>query len=159
MLEVGSFLAMNVSEESESAKLKNISESLEWWTFIIIIILSLGVLGISVLLFQPSFRLFFFLISHQKTSVFSFWCLLQFVVSVLFGSQFPVFSKNKIAFLDLLFPAVCYFSGFPLENMRAQQPKLRTCLLWICLRFSVLNEIYFGFAVSIIFCTVLRFLT
>lgn len=42
----------------------------------------------------------------KKTSVFQFWCLLQFTISVLFRSQVPVYGKNKMGFLDLLLDAV-----------------------------------------------------
>ena len=50
---------------------------------------------------------------YQKASVFS----ASVAVSVLFRTQFSVFGKNKIGFLDLLFDAVRCFSGFNSENM------------------------------------------
>ena len=37
------------------------------------------------------------------------------MVFVLFHAQFSVFGKNKIGFSDLLFDAVCCFSGFSSE--------------------------------------------
>lgn len=70
---------------------------------------------------------------YQKSSALWFWCPLRFAVSVLFRSS----GKNKIGLSDLLFGDADF--GFSSYNM--------DLLLGYCLRFLVLIEIYFGFAV------------
>ena len=81
------------------------------------------------------------------------------MVSALFRSRFPVLGNDKIGFLDLLFDAVCLVVYRSLVGKFAsKRPQPRARVFGFCLRFSVLIEICFGFAVSSIFCTVFPFL-
>ena len=58
-----------------------------------------------------------FTVFVPKISVFRFKWLLRFTVPVLFRSRFSVFGLSKTGFWDMLFDAVCCFSGFSSKNM------------------------------------------
>ena len=100
-----------------------------------------GIFGFAVTgIFKIDFSVFV-----PKTSVFPFWWLLRSAVSLLFRSRFPIFGKNIIGFSGLLFDAIRCFPVSP-RKYASQRSQPRTRLPF-CLRFWVLSEICFGFAV------------
>ena len=72
----------------------------QWWR---------GALGFSVLRFWLFFQIGYSVFA-PKTSVFQFWCSLQFADFPFFSIWFSVFAKNTNGFSDLISDAVFGFS-------------------------------------------------